>query len=777
MNLFKKLYWIFIIIFCFNIINFVNAEEPLHSFKDYLIIMVHGVNADHTTWVGQAEKEEKDRSNKLYEYLAKPVSGGGLNCTGNVFVYRFSDKCGYIPQNIQELGDPNYNNPANNSQTGDQFNIKENKCWIDQARWDYATRLFKEAPANKYQSVQDIIAHYSNLIPKKILFITHSMGNFAVRGYILSDELAARGAFDNVDNNWKDLSKKRTGFYKNDVDKVVFVDPTALGSETPTFVYFNFLLANMDLIKNIGGDFTKLVTGKFEKSGTAISVEQLENLWDSVGLILTAALVNELAGQPVSPEASLIAGAILQALCEYNTKLNGDQNIYDDIFKYIDRVGKYNSFEVSTKMYPDLLVESSKMLKTGFLQQGAKLFLAYVFEPNMRNKSIYGNDRKNKQNPFTDINNVKDSLNYQGMSDLLKDITLESINTNRGKDYKPVKYSFIVSDGSVETDAERVRDASNVYLGKIACDTVGLGGLNLGIPGQDVVSWAGDNPFLVSTLVDQKFWGLKRNISKLAALIFAHFGNVMTRAGDGVVSLESQRGEDIPEFANKKIYNQEFYPKKMEEFLSQTMPEEIAGIEASILIIETFVTHASLPPLLKGVMRTAPLFDLVGKTIGWRDELSEYWLPLVPHLRATAKPNLDVFTQALYEPPSIKIDGMYLELKGNEIEAYNLPTPSTLAQRVTLAPAPANNSEEGRAKWPNYVLVSTTNIPIPYGRAGGTPPQLIALQDTYYARITTFAYTEGASGSDTIQIYHPQENKVVWAANLAQQPSISSTIL
>ena len=108
----------------------------------------------------------------------------------------------------------------------------------------------------------------------------------------------------------------------------------------------------------------------------------------------------------------------------------------------------------------------------------------------------------------SDIRNVKDSLNYQGMSDLLKDITLENINRERGKEYKPIKYSFIVSDGSIETDADRVRDASNVYLGKFALDNtagrLGFSGLNLGIPGQDIVAWAANlaqQPSISSTIL------------------------------------------------------------------------------------------------------------------------------------------------------------------------------------------------------------------------------------------------------------------------------------
>ena len=813
MKIVKQIYFILLIsLFC--LCSVVNAtDDPLHSYKDYLIIMVHGVGASYHTWVGQDYKESQEHD-KLYEYLTNPIEKGGLNCSGNVFVYSFSEESGYIPQNIQELGNPNFKNPATHI-NGDntKFEAIQSKCWIEQARWDYAKRIADKSI--DFDDANDVLKKRPDLIPKKIIFITHSMGNFAVRGYILSDELAARGAFDNVSGVtsrnavWSESSVKNQGFYRGDVDKVVFVDPVLLGSETPTFVYCNFVLQNLKLFKKYAPDTIKYLASKLKdiyvqgnNANNRIGINfspELKTLmdglakggeiaWDALGVYLTAVVVQSVltAGTPPDPMAIHVSALMMQAAIELTRETKGNINIFekcwdeaDKFVKYLDKIGGYNCIEAPINLYTDFLVKTSSVMKDALLQDIVKTYLAYGFSLNMGTPAIGGSQGSGILNRWGDISRIDDSLNYQGMARLLKDITLDNVNekyrnTENKDKYKPIKYSTVVGQGSVDCDAELTRIATAVDIGNETFN--GLANTfrvdtNIGIPGADIAGWAMDNPYLIALLKPGgDFYSLKTTSAKLMALTMAQFGSVTPKAGDFVVSEESQSGEGITELAGMKKYKDKIYPEKLEEFLNTTLPEEIAGIEGTILFTEAFITHGSLPNAIKGLLRIMPLLDMAQKCVCWKDDIVA---KLVPHTYATDRPNFGLITQALYEPPSIKIDGMYRELKGNEIEAYNLPTPSTQAQRVTLAPAPANNSEEGRANWPDYVLVSTTNIPIPYGRAGGTPPQLIALQDTYYARITTFDYTVGAngdsssSGGDTIQVYHPQLNKNVWAANLA----------
>ena len=93
------------------------------------------------------------------------------------------------------------------------------RCWIEQARYDYKTNIYKQNPSlySNPESVPD------NIVPSKCIFVVHSMGGLDAMAYILSDTLAAAGNLDK-------------GFYENDVSKVVFIDSPMRGSEIPDFV-------------------------------------------------------------------------------------------------------------------------------------------------------------------------------------------------------------------------------------------------------------------------------------------------------------------------------------------------------------------------------------------------------------------------------------------------------------------------------------------------------------------------------------------------------------
>ena len=758
--------------------SFANAaDDPLHSYKDYLIIMVHGIGANYKTWAGQYEEKDSAKLDKLYEYLCKEVKDGGLGCSRNVFVYSFSDPYQYIKQEMLELGNADFKNPAgqtrNDADKAAKFQIdKQQRCWIEQARYDYAKRI---ADSNKnFDDANDVLTKRPDLIPKKILFICHSMGNFAVRGYIMSDELAARGLWG---------SEVKQGFYRDDVDKVVFIDSVLKGSETPLFVYINFWRANIEvlfeIVQNYATDLN--VVGK----DNTIS-NQLTGLGkDVINAYLAGITLKLMNGEMLSKQEADFVWLLIKtglelkvlwtgvdfAIKNWDSKNGGISLDPTSFFKNLEK----NLNELGSKVNPIEAYWSILKIGTDIAsKQVAKdivgLGIAHLFDINMFAPSFHGEYKgTSDKNALRGIDDWNDTLYEKGMPLILKDITLEGINQRYNKNYKPIKYSAIITDGSMETDADALKaatiaDISGKVLNGLGINTsMGLNALGLN------VTVGTDSAYTIATLLHPDFWQLKTTSAKVMSLLMSNFGAVAVKNGDFVVSKESQSGEGISELANMKRYNQRVYPERLEKYLNETLLNEATVVESTIGLLRLC---APQPDIIYGLLRYTVVSSLAIHIWDSKDEMFGKE-KLIPHFNSVSHPNLPLVDQALYEPPSIKIDGMYRELKSNEIEAYNLPTPSTQAQRVALAPAPANNSEEGRAKWPNYVLVSTTNIPIPYGRAGGTPPQLIALQDTYYARITTFDYTVGAngdsssSGGDTIQVYHPQLNKNVWAANLA----------
>ena len=84
-------------------------EGHQRPFKDYLIILVHGINSTGMTWL---KDDMAGGNNRLYSYLTKPVVQGGLGCKGNVFAFSFARKSGLHEQNILELGSSQYDNPG-----------------------------------------------------------------------------------------------------------------------------------------------------------------------------------------------------------------------------------------------------------------------------------------------------------------------------------------------------------------------------------------------------------------------------------------------------------------------------------------------------------------------------------------------------------------------------------------------------------------------------------------------------------------------------------------
>ncbi|MFC1496812.1 esterase/lipase family protein, partial [Candidatus Margulisiibacteriota bacterium] len=141
--------------------------------KNYLIILVHGIGDD------------KDCFNNVKAYL----ENNGLS--NYVYAYQFSDKFLRIENEGHEFGNRNYYNPAPGM---------GGKCWLEKAKEEFSR---KKPGFNT---------------PNKFIVIAHSMGGLAVRSYIYGKgELGER-------------------LYRNDIEKVLFIDTPHKGSGAATYI-------------------------------------------------------------------------------------------------------------------------------------------------------------------------------------------------------------------------------------------------------------------------------------------------------------------------------------------------------------------------------------------------------------------------------------------------------------------------------------------------------------------------------------------------------------
>ena len=172
---------------------FVNASmiEGTSVYKDYVFILVHGLNGERGIFEGQKQ------FGNLRSYLEND-----LGLTGRVYYYNFSNNRGDNFALAKELGDRTYHNPI------PEMN---GNSWLTQARIDFKKEYARtHAPwgdAGRWEQVLD------SVVPTRYIIITHSMGSFAARAYIYSDQLYEKS------------------FYNNDVAAIITIDSQHLGSD------------------------------------------------------------------------------------------------------------------------------------------------------------------------------------------------------------------------------------------------------------------------------------------------------------------------------------------------------------------------------------------------------------------------------------------------------------------------------------------------------------------------------------------------------------------
>jgi hypothetical protein len=255
------------ILFLFILSGAAFGERTLKPYQDYLIILVHGLNDNRTSFVGENEaqstavRKQRDMQEWLAEELDIPI--------GYIWAYSYAESRGSNIENAQLLGNRGYRPNAKEGQTNPGYNVfrqiagdaaavismndhplfKEERLeyWsydpaldkyiatniepgntiLEQAKKDFKQWYF-ESDLNKVNpkdSRSDKIIQKFNdprldaVVPRKYILMPHSMGNLSTRLYIYSDELAADGKFFDK------------GFYKGDVEKVVFLAAPLRGSD------------------------------------------------------------------------------------------------------------------------------------------------------------------------------------------------------------------------------------------------------------------------------------------------------------------------------------------------------------------------------------------------------------------------------------------------------------------------------------------------------------------------------------------------------------------
>ncbi|MDR1453829.1 MAG: alpha/beta fold hydrolase [Candidatus Margulisbacteria bacterium] len=161
-------------------VNLRALPEHMRSYKNYLVVFVHGMGSDAEAWT--------ELKKRLPDLVGDP------DFAGHLYAYTLSDPNAAYYGNAAELKD-----------------------WLSAARREFIA-AHPDWPPDK--------------IPAKFILLTHSMGALTARSYIYSDTLAAARV---------DAKNFPRGFYQDDVQKAVFLAPPHRGSSMADFIYHYML--------------------------------------------------------------------------------------------------------------------------------------------------------------------------------------------------------------------------------------------------------------------------------------------------------------------------------------------------------------------------------------------------------------------------------------------------------------------------------------------------------------------------------------------------------
>ncbi len=198
------------------------------SFKDVIILLVPGTGTTRKAYLDTPDKKQLQYQDKILKMLLEELKID----PNRIYSYSFSEQSGYSLKNILELGANDYQNEAAKrfSETG-----------IDKIRdsVEYGTSQIKNAESAIREKVLESSNQYGgayksplqlpkDLLPKRIITISLDDGADAIRGYIHSAELAAKGIIDDknindklnqaLKNKVQGLTQSKLGEIKKQVD-------------------------------------------------------------------------------------------------------------------------------------------------------------------------------------------------------------------------------------------------------------------------------------------------------------------------------------------------------------------------------------------------------------------------------------------------------------------------------------------------------------------------------------------------------------------------------
>ena len=276
--------WLLIVIILSLFAPIIAKERKLNPYQDYIFIILHGINDSRFSFNGESPEfsENTKKARDVLHYLTDDL---GIP-EPYVKLYTYTQNRGSNIQNAKELGMAGYTPPYGQNQLGgagldavqglgaalnlldikdlatigsiaaisstlystapkieynpqyfrDEFSsyhpsmlqhyptgIQTGNSFLEQAVIDFKEDYFNSdlnfdfvKQRKIYEERQDIP---DSIVPKKFIFLGHSMSNLSMRLYVYSNELAEKGKFFDK------------GFYKDNVEKIVFMAPPLEGSE------------------------------------------------------------------------------------------------------------------------------------------------------------------------------------------------------------------------------------------------------------------------------------------------------------------------------------------------------------------------------------------------------------------------------------------------------------------------------------------------------------------------------------------------------------------
>jgi hypothetical protein len=183
---YKIFFWVIIFGALFGQSTIASNIEGTSTYKDYLFVLVHGINGGSQHFNGQ---DHRDKGLRLLQQLETD-----LNLQGHVYAYSFNDNKGSSLYNVRELGDRNYQNRASYTDPNGKWTSMDGKCWLDKAREDFKLWYADKILGKKGRP--DLVPN--SVVPSKYILITHSMGNMAAR---VNEKATVIIKLNNITNN------------------------------------------------------------------------------------------------------------------------------------------------------------------------------------------------------------------------------------------------------------------------------------------------------------------------------------------------------------------------------------------------------------------------------------------------------------------------------------------------------------------------------------------------------------------------------------------------